>query len=475
MSIADLSRRHFILAAAATAVGFAGLERHAAGGGIAGLLPISSGYGPLVADPRRLLDLPAGFTYAIIGRAGTPMDDGLLLPGKPDGMAAFRVHGGGQSLCVIVRNHELDPNSWNESPFGPDQALLRKLPADVRSRLFDGGFGYTPGLGGTTTAYLDLADPAHPKVIRQFLSLAGTVRNCAGGPTPWGSWISCEESTIGVGPNTERNHGYNFEVPAEAVELLPARPLEAMGRFNHEAVAVDPRTGIVYQTEDEHEGLIYRFIPTTPGKLHEGGRLQALVVKDRPSFDSRNWEMQTVRVGEPLHVAWMDVDRPDNPAADLRFREHDRGACRFARGEGMWYGDTGSGPCVYFACTNGGPAKKGQIWRYVPGEHEGTDRDAESPGTLTLFAEPNSGEVVDNADNLTVAPWGDLVVCEDGGGEQFVRGVTPEGKLYTLARNAGQPSEFAGVCFDPSGRVMLINMQQLGLTLAITGPWETRA
>ena len=134
----------------------------------------------------------------------------------------------------------------------------------------------------------------------------------------------------------------------------------------------------------------------------------------------------------------------------------------------MWYGRG----AVYFVCTSGGRAKKGQIWRYLPSPHEGTPEEARDPGTLELFVEPNDGGLIDNADNLTVAPWGDLILCEDGGGEQFVVGVTPRGGIYKFGRNAQSDSEFAGATFSPDGSTLFVNIQSPGLTLAITGPWK---
>ena len=149
-------------------------------------------------------------------------------------------------------------------------------------------------------------------------------------------------------------------------------------------------------------------------------------------------------------------------------RGHAMGAALFARGEGMWYGLD----AIFFACTNGGSAKKGQVWRYRPSPYEGTEKEEKAPGGLDLYVEPNDGELVDNADNLTVSPWGDVVLCEDGSGEQFVRGVTPDGKVYSLAYNALNDSEFAGAVFSPDGRALFLNIQRPGITLAITGPWD---
>lgn len=452
----SITRRHFFASAAAFSAGFSGLERFTvlAGGR-------SDGYGPLVADPHRIFDLPRGFTYTVISRPGDPMADGFLVPTAPDGMAAFDGPGG---HTVVVRNHEINIGVPGEDgPFGPENQLLERID---RAALYDAGMADTPSLGGTTTF---VYDTRNQQVVSQHLSLVGTVRNCAGGPTPWGSWVTCEESTQLAGEITAKDHGYNFEVPATAEpKLADPIPLKAMGRFNHEAVAVDPQSGIVYETEDRHDGLIYRFIPNTPGRLQDGGRLQALAIKDRPSLDTRNWEETTVTPGTWMDVEWIDLDDVEAPNDDLRYRGFEAGAARFARGEGMWYGNN----AVYFACTNGGKVQSGQVWMYRPSGSEGTDDEANEPGRLQLFIEPNDPNLVENCDNVTVAPWGDLILCEDGPGDHFLVGVTPEGSLYQLGRNALSGSELAGATFSPDGTTLFINIQTDGWTLAITGPWR---
>ncbi|MFI4894233.1 MAG: alkaline phosphatase PhoX [Phycisphaerales bacterium JB060] len=472
----DVSRRQFLQSAAAVTLGFGGLQSLFARGAMA--TPASGdiglGFGPLRADPHGILDLPEGFRYQVISRIGQTMSDGLLVPGLPDAMGTFEGPGG---ATIIVRNHELDPSKKNGSPFGDGQRLAGRLP---RAKFYDAGFGAYHSYGGTTTLVYDTRTGT---VEKEYLSLAGTIRNCAGGPTPWGTWITCEETAerasdrYGEKKIYEKDHGYNFEVPASATPMLADPvPLKAMGRFMHEAVCVDPSTGIVYQTEDRHDGLIYRFVPNTPGKLGDGGRLQALCVKGKLSLDTRNWEDQKVGVGERLAVRWIDLDDVESPKDDLRKRGFAKGAARFARGEGMWWGAMAddSPASAYFACTSGGRINKGQIWRYMPSPLEGSSGEDEQPGVLELFIEPNDAGLVDNADNITVAPFGDLVICEDGAGEQFLVGVTAEGRIYKIGRNARNNSEFAGACFSPDGSTMFVNIQTAGLTLAITGPWESR-
>ena len=309
------------------------------------------------------------------------------------------------------------------------------------------------------------------RLERHFLSLAGTLRNCAGGPTPWGTWISCEETVQRADHTFCVDHGYVFEVPADTESgLQDPKPLLDMGRFRHEAIAVDPRSGVVFETEDMDDGLIYRYLPNRPGALHKGGRLQALAIRGRSSCDTRNWSEQTMRPGESCAVDWMELDQLQAPDDDLRYRGFDRGAARFARGEGMWYGRKS----VYFACTSGGKSRLGQIWKYTPSPHEGQPDEREQPGQLELFIESHSTDLIENADNLTVAPWGDLFVCEDGATSQHLVGVTPAGQCYRFARNVLNESELAGVTCAPDGSTLFVNIQHSGLTLAIWGPWSRR-
>lgn len=418
-------------------------------------------FGPLLEDPAGIFDLPEGFSYKIISRFKDVMDDGFFVPHRPDGMATFPGPGG---LTILIRNHEVNAaKGGDESAFGSDFRLTEKLSA---SDFYDYGLDNNPGQGGTTTI---VYDTQKQEVVRQYLSLAGTLRNCAGGPTPWNSWLTCEEIVTEPDDVYAKHHGYVFEVPASAeIQLANPVPIKAMGRFNHEAVAVDPDSGVIYLTEDDSEGIFYRFIPNQKENLHAGGRLQALVIFDQPSMDTRNWEEPTIKPGERFNVKWIDLENVDSPEDDLRYRGYEKGAARFARGEGMWYGND----AVYFACTNGGKERLGQIWKYIPSAKEAASGEDSVPGKLELFVEPNNSSMIENADNLTVAPWGDLIVCEDCDRMQDLNGITPEGNIYKLGRNAKSNSELAGATFSPDGSTLFMNIQHSGLTLAITGPWE---
>jgi hypothetical protein len=456
----NVTRRHFLQSAVAVTLGFAGLQQLLSGTSTAASATSTAGYGPLVSDPMGVFSLPEGFSYKIVSRAGETMSDGLLLPGSPDGMATFS---GPNGETIVVRNHELNAGDVRRSAWGED---LRLLPNSAPAKIYDVGPAGVPCTGGTSNFVWDTKEQ---KLVSQHLSLAGTVRNCAGGPTPWGSWLTCEESVLRVTDETALEHGWVFEVPSSAEGLVAPVPLTAMGRFNHEAVAVHPSSGVIYQTEDTHDGLIYRFIPTTPGKLTDGGKLQALKVRGRPSLDMRNWESAgAIAQGTLMDVEWIDLDNVASPQDDLRTRGFAAGAARFARGEGMWYGND----AIYWACTNGGAIKKGQLFRYLPSEFEGTAKEAEFPGKVELFLESKNSELLQHCDNLCVSPWGDLIICEDGDIPQRIIGVTPQGELYKFGENIGSGSELAGACFSQDGSTLFVNLQKDGITLAITGPWS---
>jgi hypothetical protein len=457
-----MDRRQFLKSGVAASAAFSGLALLAGcnrAGAVSSIAPAN-----LVADPDRLLDLPRGFSYTVISTEGERMSDGLRTPGDFDGMAAFDMPDG----LTLVRNHELHPRQLDRSAYPGGSAAGSGL--DV-ARFYDRA-GDDSGLpGGTTTLVLD---PDTLAIRQQFLSLSGTHNNCAGGPTPWGSWLTCEETTDQAGGQLMQDHGYVFEVPASARELVDAQPLRALGRFRHEATGIDPRTGIVYLTEDAYDmALFYRFIPDAPGNLTAGGRLQALRIIGADGLDTRNWHGEGMAVGDRLPVAWMDVDQPDNPDNDLAERHVAAGAAHFTRGEGLWFGDNE----LFFTCTDGGRERLGQIFRYIPSPDEGGSGELGNPGQLELFIESPGAGVMENCDNLCIAPWGDLIVAEDGPSEQYIRGVTPEGRVYTIARNAFSErsgySEFCGPCFSPDGSILFVNVQSYpSRTFAVRGPWR---
>ena len=418
-------------------------------------------FGELVPDQEQILELPAGFRYSIVSKKGARMADGLRMPGAHDGMAAFPR---ADNLVAIVCNHETMVG-WPE--WGPFTDGYEKVADSIRQKIYDRGGDVTPAIAGTSTTVWDLQKS---RVQHQFMSLIGTELNCAGGPTPWGSWLTCEESFTSPGADTvndasitrDRAHGYVFEVASGADEIVDPVPLRAMGRFVHEAAAVDPRTGHVYLTEDMDDALFYRFIPNVPGKLAEGGKLQALAITGKEAVLTRNWEGPAeMTLHQPLKCHWVDLDEADVDQDDLRYRGAEKGAAIFARGEGACWADDR----VAFTCTEGGRARIGQVFTFRP-----TSGDA---GELELIAEVQPDSIMRFCDNIVMAPWGDLLCCEDRGMGSGIVGIRPDGSLYRLAKNSYSESEMAGVCFSPDGSTMFVNIQYPGMTLAITGRWPT--
>jgi len=490
MALMRLSRRRFLGTSVAAGAGLlapAGLEMLLAR--IAHGATPAIGYGPLIPDPRGMLDLPKGFEYrmfstAMLGepnhaRFGQKLSAGDPVPPLHDGMAAFA---GKHGITILVRNHEID---LRDEP-GVDPGRIR--PYDKLAR------------GGTTTLWVD----AERNLVKSFASLSGTVRNCAGGPTPWGTWLTCEECTYMPGekdpknhdrtPLVSKRHGYVFEVDAHATALVEPQPIQAMGRFYHEAVAVDPETATVYLSEDRDDGLLYRFRPDAiavgtrnpfemrAGDLGKGGVLEALRVIDLPSARTQNWDpAATFKLGARFKVNWvripvtdpdMDMERdPDDPELDplerkartaatsTRAQGFALGAAQFARGEGMLH-DRGM---IYLCCTNGGREKAGQVWKLDLLRME-----------LALAVEPNDKNLLEAPDNLCMAPNDDLIMCEDHRGRDRIIGITSKGGAYVFANNAFNDTEFAGACFAPDGRTLFVNSQNPGITFAIWGPWARR-
>lgn len=450
----QFSRRTFLgftpFAVSAAMQTFAALPPHARLSAL--LAPANGGYGPLQPKAARntgetLLALPEGFAYNVLGKAGAKMSDGHLTPSAHDGMATFKVNG----ELRLVRNHEVN------NGLGTDGAAFGNAAS-----------AYDPKAGGGTTTLV--IDPKTREIVKDFVSLNGTLNNCAGGPTPWGSWISCEETVLGPAlikdsqgrerGNFGQNHGYCFEVSAKADGTTQAVPLKALGRFVHEAIAVDEKTGFVYLTEDRGSAGLYRLLPKRKGKLAEGGQLQMLAVTGKHQFDLRTGQ----KTGQTYAVSWVNINDPDPANANdmsVYNQGFTQGAATFARLEGIWYG----GDSLFFTATSGGDKKLGQVWQYTP-----QDKDK---GMLKLLFESPEEAVLDMPDNLCVSPRGSLVICEDGKNEQFVRGLTRQGQIFDLVRNVmPNNSELAGATFSPDGKTLFFNIQRPGVTIALWGPWE---
>ncbi|MFG2596369.1 alkaline phosphatase PhoX [Streptomyces sp. NPDC048462] len=414
-----------------------------------------AGYGPLVPDPDGLLDLPKGFRYRVLSREGDLLRSGEgPVPSHCDGMAAFA---GRRGHVRLVRNHE------------------NRVDAAIAVPVVE-GLTYDPmGKGGCTALELDSGG----RVLAERVAIAGTAVNCAGGRTPWDTWLTCEETEDKAGTNGyTKDHGYIFEVDGADPRRTGAVPLTAMGRFQHEAIAIDPHNGVVYETEDAFDkpfGLFYRFLPEKPlggtGSLRAGGQLEAMRVPGVPDLSAVQ-ETGTSFEG----IEWVPVPDPLAAGTPIRFQDFGRkGITHGQKLEGCYWG----GACVYFvssfAHSSEGSAADhfGQVWRYEPQRRRltlvivfGPDTDIQLPG--------------ESPDNITLAADGGLMVCEDGGGAQHVFGLTRRGEVYAMARgrqNIGTPEEpewgeFAGVTFSPDHRTMFMNCYTPGTTFAVTGPWR---
>lgn len=408
-----------------------------------------------------LIHLPEGFRYLSYGWSGDPMTDGLATPAAHDGMGVVAEQNG---IVTLVRNHEVsqDGNAWK---------MKDGKPYDARA------------LGGCTTLKFDTKAG---EWLESFVSISGTSRNCAGGVTPWGTWLTAEETVLGVGDKDhykdnavrsfKKSHGWVFEVDPAGVKK-PV-PLEAMGRFVHEAIAIDRHTGIVYETEDRNTAGFYRFIPNEKGNLSKGGKLQIAEVVGQDDLRGH------VETNATFDVRWHTIPDPKLPhtpglkvADELGVFTQGKklGGTTFSRLEGCW---SGHGK-IYFDATSGGGAKAGQIWQFDPTSEK-----------LTMIFESPGKQILNMPDNLCVNPHGGLALCEDGdyGNNEFPQRIhllSQNGKLTQLALNdvelKGEKGitgdfrgkEWAGVTFSPDGKWMFANLQTPGITLAITGPWES--
>jgi secreted PhoX family phosphatase len=506
------TRRSLLRGAAATALAapLAGLfGRRAAA--LARLEPVPSPYGPLAPAMDQttglpLLQLPEGFTYQSFGWSGDLMADGRPNPTRHDGMAVVRARlAGGTPEITLIRNHEatVDPRYGTIEAAGFYDRGAELIGEDDDDNEITG-----PAAGGTTT--LVFADGKFTSVAP---SLGGTWNNCAGGPTPWGTWLSGEEDKSDFTEVGGQPHGYMFEVSPDGD--TSGVPIKAMGRMDHEAAGIDPITGAVYLTEDDrNQSGFYKFVPANLdgrlGSLEQGGTLYMAKVAGTEKAD-----LLSPSMGEQHRIEWVEIADPDlapqpfteapfdadNTASGPFVQGRDLGGLRMSRLEGIHYSwrdrvfyivDTSSGTDMDPESEDFGAIGRGDgsVWAYDPAEE-----------TLTCLFQSENPVAGNNFDNVTVSPRGGVLLCEDGGGVEDafgmgerLMGLTPAGETYIFAKNnvqltaaevqaAGKSAEFvaegdyrdtewAGATFDPSGQWLFVNMQSPGITFAITGPWE---
>jgi secreted PhoX family phosphatase len=473
--------------------------------------PVASPYGRLapvkdLATGLPLLQLPKGFSYRSMSWTGDMMSDGQRCAARHDGMAVVQMTGGRTPDTYLIRNHE--------NGAGP----LLNVPGGIYDNV---SIGADKPAGGCTVLRVrggQLVD--HRAVI------GGTIVNCAGGRTLWNSWLTCEETTTNLESVGGKKHGYIFDVPYDPAQISPV-PLVDMGRFSHEAIATDPVTGYIYETEDaRNQSGFYRFKPTNTSRryrsLEDGGVLQAakVVGTDRANLLALagTRPSDVARVGDSFSIEWVDIANPDadpapyeetgasNPDIGVRtvsgpFKQaREAGALRMSRGEGIWWDHKSS--CMYVVDTSFGYETSGalragrglgSIWAYRP------SRSNPDRGTLTLVYAAAARMAGNNPDNITVSPKGGLLTFDDGAAvaDEFgvgnrIMGYRNDGLAYIFAKNNAQLSptdiakigktgqfaegdyrgaEFCGGTFDWSGRTLYVNIQSPGITYAITGPW----
>ncbi|MFE2049054.1 alkaline phosphatase PhoX [Streptomyces sp. NPDC059459] len=424
------------------------------------------GYGPLVPDPDGILALPEGFRYEIVTYCGrTKLESGEFTPSNHDGTATFE---GPRGTTLLVNNHELGGHrdDW------PHPVPLTE------------GLVYDPAAAGGCTV-VEVRRGGH---VAEWVGIAGTATNCAGGSTPWGTWLTCEETEDKAGEEgMTKDHGYVFEVdPEDRRANRDPKPIKALGRYAHEAVVVDPGRGHLYLTEDASgpNGLLYRWAPPE-GFRHGRGRLRTLaddagVLQAFKCFDSGGKFVddlsRATRTGTVYGVDWVDVPDRDARTTSVRKQFTAGQVTRARKLEGMWWADGGAYIVSSYARDESpGRPHDGQVWFYDPKR-----RTLTLKVLLGVNADPSADGAFDGPDNITVSPYGGLVIAEDGDGVQHLFGATDSGRTYPIARNdlnigsEEEPefSEFTGVTFSPDGRTLYANIQDPGIMLAITGPWK---
>lgn len=432
---------------------------------------------PLKDDPKGILALPAGFRYTIVTETGsTKLDHGQgLTPSSHDGMAVFDA---GRNRYTLIQNHEIKPGAEYGVP-------------NVKGTVYDPG---ARNGGGCTVITTDRSG----RNYGEFVGISGTSTNCSGGPTPWDTWLTCEETENKAGETWtsgdqkgvyQKDHGYVFEVTSDGKS--DPRPIKCFGRYAHEALAIDKHRTSVYLSEDAGgpNGLFYRWSAPRGVKLGrnmltrlapDAGTLAAMaIIMDDGSVLPDVAYLTSAQMGRPFPVKWITVPDRDARTKPVRQQFTDGQVTRGKKFEGVWGTDEGVYVVNSYAFNEGdlptdAVPHDGMVWfynyreqtiqlvTYFPHQATAVSGDAAKYNDLTF----------DGPDNVSVTPWGSLVLAEDGAGASHVLSAFPGGPTYAIARNQLNDSEFCGPTFTEDGKVLFVNMQNPGLTLAITGPWE---
>ena len=372
---------------------------------------------PLKKDPLKVLNLHPEFEYSIVQKVGDRMSDKLTAPGVPDGMGCFPGNG---DQVILMRNHEINHFQWHLASAGPFK-LGAHFPGGVTRLVWDEKKRY---------------------LLDSRQTLKNTIRNCAGGISPWG-WLSCEETLL-------FGHGHVYLCPTDLNDCMNTQIIESYGRMNHEAVCIDPKNNYAYLTEDREDSCFYRFVPKNKNNPFLGN-LQALAIKGEKKFSTYS-KFDAKKI---YQVDWVDLDNKGED--DLRFQGQNLGAAVFKRGEGIFiYSNQ-----VYFCSTTGGPVGKGQVFRYTPDKEE-----------IDLVIQSEDPKILNMPDNICLSAYGDLVMAEDGE-DCHIKVLTSSGKIITLAQNVNIRNEIAGVSFSPSGQTLFCNLQHEGITVALHGPFHS--
>jgi secreted PhoX family phosphatase len=459
-------------------------------GGAGGAGATGRPFPPLQDDPNGILALPPGFTYTIASRAGlTDLSFGQgKTPDFHDGTAVVDVNKNGYTL---IQNHELNPNA---AAFGVPHVA---------------GTVYDPGARNASGCTVLVTDKAGNRTA-EWVGLSGSVRNCAGGPTPWGGWLTCEETYITAGAawsaggqsgTYEKNHGYVYEVFAAPSDQQVPKPIKAFGRFEHEAIAFEPGNTRVYLTEDAGgpNGLVYRWTAPRNTKLRAGiatalsdtaGKLEAMQIRlDDGSILPDVTYITSAQLGRPFDVTWTEVPDREATTTPTRTQFVDGTVTRGKKFEGIWSTNQGAyivNSFAFGASDLPAAATKhdGMVWFYDFSDQTITlvtyfphNPLAEGEGAYP----PYPDLYFDGPDNVSVTPYGTLVLAEDGVRASHVLSAVPGGPTYAIARGmltngtsngASTYSEFTGPTFTPDGKILFVNIQNPGITLAISGPWN---